>query len=229
MAPNSVTGTTTLTFDPASFVVSGSGGSATVKPTTGINAQSGASYTLLTTDAAKSVHMTNGSPTTVTVLAAATAGTRGIRCLSSATPAARSTAPARDTIDGADLGTLAAKEKIYLESNGTTWRGGVMPSVDPLNASNLNSGTVAAARGGAGAVNGGVHANGSGVVSAATLSGRRHDSGSRRPCAQTSGRCVQIDANGNHIAAAGACGSSAASPAPSRRSAGSPGSIPTRR
>ena len=52
---NTVTSTATLTFDPASFVVSGSAGSATVKPTTGINAQSGASYTLLTTDAAKSV------------------------------------------------------------------------------------------------------------------------------------------------------------------------------
>ena len=203
---NTVTSTTTLTFDPASFVVSGSSGSATVKPTTGINAQSGASYTLLTTDAAKSVHMTNASPTTVTVLAAATAGT-GYSVFVECDAGCTVNRSGGDTIDGATSVALAAKEKIYLESNGTTWRGGVTPSVDPLNASNLNSGTVAAARGGAGAVNGVMQANGSGVVSAATLSGNGTTLASTTG-AQTSGRCVQIDANGNHVAAAGACGSS---------------------
>ena len=203
---NTVTSTTTLTFDPASFVVSGSSGSATVKPTTGINAQSGASYTLLTTDAAKSVHMTNASPTTVTVLAAATAGT-GYSVFVECDAGCTVNRSGGDTIDGATSVALAAKEKIYLESNGTTRRGGVTPSVDPLNASNLNSGTLAAARGGAGAVNGVMQANGSGVVSAATLSGNGTTLASTTG-AQTSGRCVQIDANGNHVAAAGACGSS---------------------
>ena len=79
--------------------------------------------------------------------------------------------------------------------------------MDPLNAANLNSGTVAAARGGAGTVNGVLQANGSGTVSAATLSGNGTTLASTTG-AQTSGRCVQIDANGNHVAAAGACGSS---------------------
>ena len=171
--------------------------------------------------------MTNGSATTVTVLAAATAGT-GYSVFVECDAGCTVNRSGSDTIDGATSVTLAAKEKIYLESNGTTWRGGVTPAVDPLNASNLNSGTVAAARGGAGAVNGVMQANGSGAVSAATLSGNGTTLASTTG-AQTSGRCVQIDANGNHVAAAGACGSSAASPAPSRRSAGSPGSIPTRR
>ena len=228
---NSVTGTATLTFDPASFVVSGSGGSATIKPTTGINAQSGASYTLLTTDAAKSVHMTNGSATTVTVLAAATAGS-GYSVFVECDAGCTVNRSASDTIDGATSVTLAAKEKIYLETNGTTWRGAVATAVDPLNAANLTSGTLAVARGGTGlasGTSGGVLAytasgtlassaaltanlpvigGGAGAApSVGTVSGNTTQfvttTGS-----QTSGRCVQIDAIGNHIAAAGACGSS---------------------
>jgi hypothetical protein len=65
---NSVASTATLTFDANSFLVSGSAGSATVKPTSALNTQTGASYTIsATTDPGKDIQMTNGSATTITL------------------------------------------------------------------------------------------------------------------------------------------------------------------
>lgn len=201
---NSVSATTTLTFDPTSFVVSGSAGSATVKPTTGFNPQTGATYTVLTTDASKSVLMTNASPTTVTLLSAASAGS-GFSFFIECDAGCTINRAGSDTIDGATSLVLAANQKAYLETTATNWRAGVVSALNPQNAANLNSGTVAAARGGAGTISGIMKANGSGVVSQATA-GTDY-------VAATTGSAIQKASSGGLTAAVAGTDYAAAVPA----------------
>jgi len=162
----SVPSTTTQTFGTG-FKVGGSAGSATIDLSNVTNTQSAASYTLATTDKNKSVWMSNASATTVTVLAATTAGGdygTTVTCDAGCTV----NRSGSDTLNGATSIAVAAKQAAYLTSDGTSaWRVSILPATDPSNASNLISGTVAAARGGAGTVNGLMKANGSGAVSAA--------------------------------------------------------------
>lgn len=74
-----------------------------------------------------------------------------------------------DTINGGTTLVMRnARSTALLWSDGVTAWSGFVVSSDATNASNLSSGTVPAARGGAGTVNGVMKANGSGVVSAAT-------------------------------------------------------------
>jgi hypothetical protein len=131
------------------------------------NAQSGASYTVLSTDANKTVRMTNASATTVNLTAAATLGANFgfyLECDAACTIDPN----ASETVNGASTLVLAAHQKAEVSTDGTVWRAGILPALDPSNASNLASGTVPAARGGAGTVSGVMKANGSGTVSAAT-------------------------------------------------------------
>jgi len=162
----SVANTTTQTFGTG-LKVGGSAGSATIDLANVTNTQSGASYTIATTDKNKSVWMSNAAATTVTVLAAATAGGdygTTVTCDAGCTV----NRSGSDTLNGATSIAVAAKQTAYLTSDGTSaWRVSILPATDPSNASNLISGTVAAARGGAGTVNGLMKANGSGAVSAA--------------------------------------------------------------
>ncbi len=127
---HTVTSTTTMTFNPVGFVIGGSASSATVAPIVTFNTQTGASYSLLTSDGGKSVIMSNASPTTISVLLAATAGT-GYSTLVECDAGCTLNRSGSDTIDGLTTVTLAAKQKIYLESNGTTWRGGVLGAPQP--------------------------------------------------------------------------------------------------
>lgn len=161
---NSVTTLTTGT----GLLVGGSAGSATLAVTNTLNAQSGASYTILTSDAGKSVVMTNGSATTITMVDAATAGP-GFAFTLVCDAGCTVNRAGSDTINGGTSMTLAAKEFAYfmVPASGTNFRAAIAPPTDPLNATNLTSGTVAAARGGAGTINGALKGNGSGVVSQA--------------------------------------------------------------
>jgi hypothetical protein len=143
---NSVASTATLTFDANSFLVSGSAGSATVKPTSALNTQTGASYTIsATTDPGKDIQMTNGSATTITLPAAATAGAQFATYLECDAGCTINRAGS-DLIDGATSLVLAAKQKTAIASDGTKWRAGILPALDPSNAANLISGNLAIAR-----------------------------------------------------------------------------------
>lgn len=234
----SVPSTTTQTFGTG-FKVGGSAGSATIDLSNVTNTQSAASYTLATTDKNKSVWMTNAAATTVTVLAATTAGGDYGTTVTCDAGCTLNRSGADTFLGGTTSVAVAAKQTAYLTSDGTSvWRVSILPATDPSNAGNLLSGTVAAARGGAGTVNGLMKANGSGAVSAAVAgtdyaaapggaantpvfadgsggftAGTR--SGNTTAVVtttgtQTSGRCVEIDASGNHVAAAAGCGGSSA-------------------
>lgn len=138
-----------------------------IKPTNVISTQSGTTYTLQATDANTTVHMTNVSPTTITLLAGATMG-NGFGVSFQCDAGCTINRAGSDTINGATSLAVAAHQTAALWSDGTAALGAiVLPSVDPSNASNLASGTVPAARGGAGTVSGIMKANGSGTVSAA--------------------------------------------------------------
>lgn len=166
-------GTTSLTEVTALTVgagldVGGTAGAATLNLVNTLNTQSGASYTILTSDGGKTVHMTNGSATTVTMVDVATAGSGfsfSLLCDAGCTV----NRAGSDTINGGTSLVTAAKQMVYFQTAaaGTDMRASVVPATDPSNASNLTSGTVAAARGGAGTINGALKANGSGTVSQA--------------------------------------------------------------
>ncbi|HKU51978.1 MAG TPA: hypothetical protein VJQ25_05895 [Nitrospira sp.] len=127
---HTVSSTTTMTFNPVGFVIGGSAGSATVAPIVTFNTQTGASYSLQASDGGKSIIMSNASPTTISVLLAATAGV-GYSTLVECDAGCVLNRSGSDTIDGLTTVTLAAKQKIYLESNGSTWRGGVLGAPQP--------------------------------------------------------------------------------------------------
>lgn len=123
---HSVSSTTTLTASPC-FVVGGSGGSATLAPTSTVNAQSGASYAILAGDNCKSVLMTNGSATTVTMLDIATAGAGYSFTLVCDAGCTINRASA-DTINGATSLVLGAKQMTWFlaPATGSDWRAGVV-------------------------------------------------------------------------------------------------------
>jgi len=114
------TGVSTVAFGNGLTVPSGSSGTAAVTLTNTTNSQSGASYTLLTTDASKTVWMTNVAATTVTVLAAATAGAGyavAVVCDAGCTIARSGS----DTLNGAATSiTLAGHQLAYIQGDGTS-------------------------------------------------------------------------------------------------------------
>lgn len=163
----SMASATTVTFGTGFKVTDLGSGNANVTQRVVPNNQTGASYTIQTTDDNKSVNMTNASATAVTVPAAATAGASFgtvVYCQAGCT-LSRS---ASDLINGATSLTIAALQTVYLSNDGSgSWVAAVLPASDPSNASNLTSGSVPAARGGAGTLTGILKAS-SGVVSAAS-------------------------------------------------------------
>lgn len=139
-------GVTSLTVG-AGLDVGGSASAATLDFTNALNTQSGASYTVLTTDNNKTVHMTNGSATTVTMVGVAAAGTGfsfSLLCDAGCTV----NRAGSDTINGGTSIVLAARQLAYFQTpaSGTDMRANIAPSSDPTNASNLASGSVAQPR-----------------------------------------------------------------------------------
>ncbi|MGE3784217.1 MAG: beta strand repeat-containing protein, partial [Alphaproteobacteria bacterium] len=175
-----------LTFGSGFAVIDGGGGNAQVKSTVTTNSQSGASYSIVAGDAEKEVLMTNASPTTVTLIDGATAGAGfgfGITCQAGCTI----NRAGSDTINGATSLVLGAFDSAWFRGNGGTgWRASVTPPVNPRDGGNLTAGTVTSAKLAS------KSGNGTTIV---TTTG-----------AQTSGKCVTIDANGNHVADANPCG-----------------------
>ena len=130
---HTVTSVTTLTVGNGS-VVGGSAGSATLNPTNTTNAQSGATYTIQTTDNSASVLMTNASATTVTMLGVGTAGT-GFAFTLVCDAGCTVNRAGSDTINGATSLALNAKQMAWFMSpaSGTDWRAGIaVPSTAVL-------------------------------------------------------------------------------------------------
>jgi hypothetical protein len=130
---HTVTGVTSLTVGNGS-VVGGSAGSATLNPTNTTNAQSGATYTIQTTDNSASVLMTNASATTVTMLGVGTAGT-GFAFTLVCDAGCTVNRAGSDTINGATSLALNAKQMAWFMSpaSGTDWRAGIaVPSTAVL-------------------------------------------------------------------------------------------------
>jgi hypothetical protein len=149
---HSVTSSTTVNFGPG-FVVSGTTPNATVNTTNEISTQAGATYTVgtafpSTNDANLTLHFTNVSPVTVTMLTGATLGNgwgASFQCDAGCTINRASS----DTINGATSLVVAAHQTASVWSDGTSaLSAGIVPATDPSNASNLNSGLTAIVRGG---------------------------------------------------------------------------------
>jgi hypothetical protein len=152
---HSVTSSTTVNFGPG-FVVSGTTPNATVNTTNEISTQAGATYTVgtafpSTNDANLTLHFTNVSPVTVTMLTGATLGNgwgASFQCDAGCTINRASS----DTINGATSLVVAAHQTASVWSDGTSaLSAGIVPATDPSNASNLISGLVSIPRGGSGA------------------------------------------------------------------------------
>lgn len=222
----------TLHLDPVVFGLGDAGsGVANVTLITTVRTISGTSDTVISTDANKTLRTTNAGAVTLNLTAAATLGANFGTFIECDGAGGCVIDPAgSETVDGAATLTVSAGSKVSLTTDGTGWRAGVLPPKDPLNASNLAAGTVAVARGGTGlssgtsggvlaytasgtlASSGALTANlpviGGGAGAAPTVGTRSGNTTAyvTTTGTQTSGRCVEIDANGNHVAASGACG-----------------------
>jgi hypothetical protein len=109
------------------------------------NIQSGASYTITTTDVNKLVRMTNGSATTVNLDPVATLGANFgtyLECDAGCTidPAGA------ELVNGAATLVLAAHQKAEISTDGTVLRVGILPALDPTNGANLQNASVANAK-----------------------------------------------------------------------------------
>lgn len=136
--------------------------------TSAVNAQTGTTYTVLNSDQGKLVTYSNGSSIAVTLPQAGGGGSfiTGWNSAHQNLGAGTVTiTPTTSTIDGAASLTLTTGQGIDIYSDGTNYF--TMRGRASNNASDLSSGTVAAARGGAGTINGALKGNGSGVVSQA--------------------------------------------------------------
>lgn len=140
--------TTSVAFSPSSFSVTNSGGGvSTVKPITTVRTFSTTSTTVDATDADKIVRGTNAGATTVNLTAAATLLNGfgfGYECASAAgcTIDPNST----ETVDGQSTLAMASGTKGWFRTDGTGWFAYISTALDPTNATNLSSGTVATAR-----------------------------------------------------------------------------------
>lgn len=143
------------------------GGAASAVP----NDQTGTNYAFQGTDLTKIVYLSNAANQVPTIAQAGTGSfTNGWYTTACNIGAGTQTiTPATSTIGGASTfvlpaGSAARPNCIGIASDGTNYR--IVPDFG-LDASTFVAGTLAAARGGAGTINGALKANGSGVVSQA--------------------------------------------------------------
>jgi hypothetical protein len=148
----SVNPTSTLSVDPVVFSITNSGGgTATLKNITTVRSFSTATATVDATDANKTLRSTGAAAATYNLTAAATLGSGfGFYVECDGAGGCTIDPNGSETIDGAATLPLVQYEKAYVQTDGTAWRGAVLSSLDPRNASNLNSGLTAIARGGSG-------------------------------------------------------------------------------
>ncbi|MGD9613852.1 MAG: beta strand repeat-containing protein [Alphaproteobacteria bacterium] len=125
------------------------GGNVTIQPSTVVNTRSGTTDTVAAGDKNETNRYTNAGSVTVNLTAAATLGDGfGFYAWCAATSCTIDPAGA-ETIDGAATLVLTQHQKAWIDTDGSTWGGAVLPYRDPSNASNLTSGTVPVARLGA--------------------------------------------------------------------------------
>jgi hypothetical protein len=197
----------TMIFGVGIDVVDDGGGNVTVNNVIVPRVISTTSDTVILSDARKTLQMTNAGATTLAFTAAATLGANfGVSFECQGAGGCTLDPAGAETIDGAATLVVSGGTKGFVTTNGAAFFAEVYSPTDPRNASNLTSGTVPSARGGAGTVTGVMQANGSGVVSGLTKSGTG-TAVVTTTGTQTAGRCVEINASGDHIAAAAACGS----------------------
>lgn len=217
-------------------------GTFTVGATYPVNAQTGTTYTILSSDLGKLVTFSNGSSVAVTVpQATSTFGAGASFDVQNKGAGVVTLTPTTSTVNGSASISLAQNQGCTLTSDGTNWQvaactalggsgvtsvaatvpGGFSISGSPV----TSTGTLAiSANGTSGGVpyysgsttmasSGALTANlpviGGGAGAAPTVGTRSGNTTAfvTTTGTQTSGRCVEIDANGNHIAAAAACGS----------------------
>lgn len=167
-----VTGSTQCLQVNSSGVISGAGaGCGTSTPTAIPSDQTGTNYAFQGTDLAKIIYLSNAANQVPTIAQAGTGSfTNGWYTTACNIGAGTQTiTPTTSTIGGASTfvlpaGSAARPNCIAIASDGTNYR--IVPDFG-LDASTFVAGTLAAARGGAGTINGALKANGSGVVSQA--------------------------------------------------------------
>lgn len=167
-----VTGSTQCLQVDSSGVISGAGSACGTSSSTAVPAdQTGTNYAFQGTDLTKVIYLANASNQVPTIAQAGTGSfTSGWYTTACNIGAGTQTiTPTTSTIGGAatfvlPAGSAARPNCAGIISDGTNYR--VVPDFG-MDASTFSTGTVAAARGGAGTINGALKANGSGVVSQA--------------------------------------------------------------
>lgn len=199
-----ITGSTQCLTVDTSGVLSGSGapcgGTATAVP----SVQTGTNYAFQGTDLTKVIYLSNASPQVPTIAQAGTGSfTNGWYATACNIGAGTQTiTPATSTIGGAatfvlPAGSAARPNCAGIISDGTNYV--VVPDFG-MDASTFSAGTLAAARGGAGTINGALKGNGSGVVSQAACADL---SNGTALCSTTPGTGVATAAAANLSAAGG--------------------------
>ncbi len=132
--------------------------------------QTGTNYAFQSTDRAKVIYLSNGSNQVPTIAqATGSFGSGWFTTACNINTGTQTITPTTSTIGGAatyvlPAGTAAAPSCISIVSDGTNYL--LVPNIT-TNASLLTSGTLAAARGGAGTITGALRGNGSGTVTQA--------------------------------------------------------------
>ena len=131
-----------------------------------ISSQTGSNYAIVTGNCGQLVLLSNASPQTPTIAAAGSAGFAAgwYVDVTNAGAGTQTITPATSTINGASTYVLVQNQTARIVSDGTNYQ---VTLFGTTNATGLTSGTVAAARGGAGATSGALKGNGSGAVSQA--------------------------------------------------------------
>ncbi len=200
-----ITGSTQCLQVDSSGVLSGAGASCGTSSSTAVPSdQTGTNYAFQGTDLTKIIYLSNGSNQVPTIAQAGTGSfTSGWYTTACNTGAGTQTiTPATSTIGGAatfvlPAGSAARPLCAAIISDGTNYR--VVPDFG-MDASSFSAGTIAAARGGAGTINGALKGNGSGVVSQAACTDLSDDGAL---CSATPGTGVATAIAANLSAAGG--------------------------
>lgn len=143
----------------------------TISASISVNPQTGTNYAIVTGDCGKLVNLSNASAQVPTIAQAGTTGFAAGYYVGVCNQGAgtQTITPATSTIGGAATFVLPAASAarpacVTIVSDGTNYQ--VAPDF-PMDASQFSAGIVAAARGGAGTINGALKGNGSGVVTQA--------------------------------------------------------------
>jgi hypothetical protein len=168
--------------------------------TSAVRATTSTSEALANSDQGKLVTFSNGSAVACTIAQAGSGGNFAAGWAVSLKNLGAGTVtctPTTSTVDGAASFTLTTGQGLDLYSDGTNYF--TQPGA-ARNASDLSTGTLAAARGGAGTINGALKGNGSGVVSQAACADLSDDGAL---CSTTPGTGVATAIAANLSAAGG--------------------------